>query len=495
MTNNPALGLLASLPVELRLQIWGHLPLDRDELKQGEKPPRQKLAILYTNRQINREASAKVYANIDLQFSIDPSYDRKAWLRIGNNLGTEYVLQDTNDALKLGFNNLPYAKLRGVHFDIEAPNRRDPGQVFCLYKKCTDLVTLLQSTKYCLPDITLRLSDTTAAKWTVDGAPQKSVACDRPRNIPLVDQIIDRQTDQAYIYCDDSQIVLCAFLRLRNARSAQILIPHDMQRQGSFLDNLEDAWTDEGPFGSYIDPTYAWNDTRLQERLDIIFTDLDLELDMLPGKTADMLRLERCSAWYTDEAGGDSPYEKEYERIIKAWTERQYSRDTKVEKLNLRYGLMRALNPRSLYYQYTKPRVSAQGLSMFLPEKDEAKKKALVESGLVSKVWDREAWYDEYGNGIPAVRAKDKWGLLQLFSKFHSDVLPKHDYDMKERLNGWVGNDTDSQKDVSGAPKPDSGDSSSSSSSDSSEEDSSESDGEYPTCCCQKKRRRRSFNL
>ena len=410
------------------------------------------------------------------------------------------------DAVKRGFETLPYAKLRGVHFDIKAPNRRDPGQVFCLYKKCTDLVTLLQFTKYYLPDLTLRLSDTTSAKWTVDGEPQKSVACDRPRNIPVVDEIIDRQTDQAYIYCDDSQIVLCAFLRIRNARSAQILIPDDMQRQQAFLDKMEDAWTDEGPFGIYTDPDYAWNDTRLQERLDIIFTDLDLELDMLPGKTADMLRLERCSAWYTDEAGGDSPYEKEYERIIKAWTDRQCLRDTKMEKLNLRYGMMRALNPRSLYYQYTKPRVSAQGLSMFLPEKDEAKKKALVESGLVGKVWDREAWYDEYGNGIPAFRAKDKWGLLQIFSKFHGDVLPKQDYDMKERLNGWVGIDTDSQKDVSGGvAKPgssDSDDSSDSSESEEdsseSEEDSSESDGEYHTCytcCCQKRRRRRSFNL
>lgn len=490
MTNNPGLGLLAALPVELRLQIWNRLPLDRDEIEDGANPPRQKLAILYTSGQINREASAIVYVNIDLQFSIHPDYDRKSWLRVSTNLGTDYALQDINDAMHRGFDKLPYEKLRGIHFDIKAPNRRDPAQVFCLFKKCTDLVTLLQSAKRALPDMALRLSDSTPdAKWTVDGAPQKSVACDRPRSFPIVDKIIDRQDDQAFIYCDDSQIVLCAFLPLRNVRSAQIFLPNDMERQEPFLNSLEDVWTDEGPFGTYLDPDYGWNDTKLQERLDLIFTDLDLELDMLPGETANMLRLERFAAWYTDEAGGKSPYERDYERIIKSWTDRKYTRDTRAEKLNWRYGMMRALNPRSLYYQYTKPRVSSWGLNFSMPENDPSKKKALVESGLVSKVWDRDVWFREYGNGIPALRSKDKWGLLQIFSRYDSDVLPKQEYDMKEKLSGWVVDDTDdSQENVSDAlverstevPKSESSDSDEDEEDDDDSEDDDDDDEDQP---------------
>ena len=466
--------------------------MDRDEIKNEEKPPSQKLAILYTSRQINREAFRPVYANIDLKFCIDPYYDRKSWLRIETNLGTKHIIQGLDDPVKRKFCNLPYAYLRGVHIDIQAPNRRDPGQVVCLFKKCTNLVTLLLSehTRWYIPDLTLQLSDSAEAKWTVDGEPQMSVAYDRPRSVPpAVDPIIDRPNDEAYIYCDDSQIVMCAFLRIRNAKSGQIIIPPDMERQTVFLHNLADLWSDDGPFGGFTDPAHSWNDIKLQERLDMIFTELDLELDVLPGATADMLRLERCAEWYVDEAGGSSPYEKEYERITKAWTHRERYRDKNLERLNWRYGIMRALNPRSLYYQYTKPRVSisGSGLLLSMPENDPAKKEELLGSGLVSKVWDRDAWYQEYANGIPPCRLEDNWGLLQLFSKFHADVLPKRDYDMSERSNGWValvpGTETKSQKNVpdaeaeqfTKAPKSNSSDSEDGESSDSESSESSES--------------------
>ena len=438
---NPALGRLASLPLELRLQIWNYLPLDLDGVKDEGKPPRQHLAILYTSRQINHEASTIVYANLDLQFTIDPYYNRKAWLYIKTNFGTDYALRDIDDAVKRGFDKLPYSKLRRIQIDIKAPHRRDPGQIVSLYKKCTMLATLLEHAQDSLPDLSLRFSDSPSAKWTVDNAPQKSVACDRPRRVPAVDPIIDRPDNEASIYCDDSQIVLCAFLRLRNARSAQISIPDDMQRPDPFFTSLENIWTDEDPFGTYLDPDYTWNDTKLQERMDITFTDLDLELDMLPGPTADMLRLERFSGWYADEAGGHSPYEREYGRILSSWTGWKQSRDKVAQKLNWRYGVMRALNPRSLYYQYTRPQVSASGLTLFMPENDDARKKSLCESGSVSKMWDQDAWFRAYENGIPPFRLQNKWELLHIFWRFHSDVLPKEEYDMKDKLRAWVGDD------------------------------------------------------
>ncbi|KAL8792705.1 MAG: hypothetical protein Q9195_004680 [Heterodermia aff. obscurata] len=89
-----------------------------------------------------------------------------------------------------------------------------------------------------------------------------------------------------------------------------------------------------------------------------------------------------------------------------------------------------------------------------MPKNDEGRKKELREAGAVGgkgwvqgaggKGWDRGAWFEAYPEGISAFRAKDKWELLKLFSRYHADVLPVEEYDMQAKIKGWVGGEIDS---------------------------------------------------
>jgi hypothetical protein len=53
--------------------------------------------------------------------------------------------------------------------------------------------------------------------------------------------------------------------------------------------------------------------------------DLDIELDLLPGITANMMHLERFSSWYTDGLGSGSKYERGPERILKTRSTSSYN--------------------------------------------------------------------------------------------------------------------------------------------------------------------------
>ena len=70
-------------------------------------------------------------------------------------------------------------------------------------------------------------------------------------------------------------------------------------------------------FGTWLNADDQWDDKSLQDDQDQMFMDVDIELDMLPGITANMMRLERFSSWYTDGSGSESKYERELERILK----------------------------------------------------------------------------------------------------------------------------------------------------------------------------------
>ena len=69
------------------------------------------------------------------------------------------------------------------------------------------------------------------------------------------------------------------------------------------------------PAGTYLDPDDSWEDATLQIEKDQKHSDLDLDLDLLPGPTANWMRLDRFSFWYSNKFSGGSKYEKEY-RII-----------------------------------------------------------------------------------------------------------------------------------------------------------------------------------
>ncbi|KAL9027767.1 MAG: hypothetical protein Q9196_003761 [Gyalolechia fulgens] len=354
MGHNTSLGTLASLPRELRDQIWADL------LMGGHFVP------LQTSRQVQAEISSRL-SNKDLIFHVSPRYRYRSWIRVESSFGARWLLSDLVDATKRGFDKLPFEKLNKIRINIAAPDGEDPGQIVCLYNKCMDLAELLENSKQALPNIEIRLLETRFANWNTKNQTQT--------HIPLVSD---------FYFTDDHEFLLFAFSRLRYVISAKISVPVEYDGhegfKSHFVGNLARAMVLEEPFGTCSDPEHPWVDEETQENADNIFTDFDLALDQLLGPTAEMLRLDRFSSWYTDELHGESRYERRYARIIKTWTAYSWERKTKLEHLRWRYGAMRAFDPAWLNH-----------LGYLASTKD---------VGLI-KQWDQRCWHQRYDYNIP----------------------------------------------------------------------------------------------
>jgi hypothetical protein len=179
-----------------------------------------------------------------------------------------------------GFGKLPYAKLKGIRVEIDAPCRRDPGQIACLWKKRLDLAGLLEQADRGLPNLEIHLKDSTSAKWSIDGEPQKSVAVKRVKSSSPRSSVTDRSNEQTYIINDDYQIALTAFHRLRNVQPAKVYPPEDMVCGNEFPYNMEIVLVQKEAFGTWLDADDPWNDKSLQGDQDQILMNLDIELDL-----------------------------------------------------------------------------------------------------------------------------------------------------------------------------------------------------------------------
>lgn len=406
MCRHPSLGNLSRLPPEIRLQIWDHLSWSCNPIRSGatdlapSTSSKPRLAFLQTSHWVHDEASQQLYKDLVLRFQVSPRHQYRSWLTVESNAGTSWHLQDLDDALSRGFGNLPYEKLKGIHVEIDAPCRRDPGQIVCLWKKCRDLAGLLEQADRALPNLEIHLKDSTAAKWCMDGQPQMSVAVDRVRRYPPRNSVIDRWNDQAYIIDEDFMIALNAFYRLRNCQTAKVYLPEDMVCDGDFAYNMEAILIQKEAFGTWVDADDPWNDKVLQWEQDQMFSDLDIELDILPGTTADMMRLERFSSWYMDGLGSDSKYEREFERIFKTRSNRSIN-SKQLIKIKDRYAVMRALNPKSFYHMHQSENsqsITRIHYSFFDAEKIQKR----VDLGLIEEDRDRDTWHNGcYPMGIP----------------------------------------------------------------------------------------------
>ncbi|MCJ1387661.1 hypothetical protein MMC18_000504 [Xylographa bjoerkii] len=398
MPFDSSLGNLSFLPLEIRLEIWGHLSLFPIQCGAGgaasptSREPR--LAFLHTSRRIYNEVSNHLYKDIILRFQVFPEYQYRSWLTVESNSGTRWHLQDLDDAVSRGFGKLPYEKLKGIQVEIGAPCRRDPGQIVCLWKKCLDLVGLLEQADHGVSSLEIYLKDSTLAKWSVDGEPQKSAAVDRVRSDPPRNSITDRSNEQTDILNEDYVIALTAFQRLRNVQRPKVYLPETIVWDDAFACNIESVMVKKGSFGTWLDADDAWDEKSIQDEIDQTFMDLDLELDLLPGITASMMRLERFSSWYTDGLGSESKYERELERITKTWSTscRNYNEPKHIE---FRYEAMRALNPRSLLHQYEVFRRHPSTAHLFTSTEVETIRRAF-DLGLMKEEWDRETWHNGY---------------------------------------------------------------------------------------------------
>lgn len=109
------------------------------------------------------------------------------------------------------------------------------------------------------------------------------------------------------------------------------------------------------PYGSRAEPV-RYRGKRIEEYLDLLFIKVERILDLLPSKTANMLRLDRFSSWYTDKLHGNLPYENELKRLL---PDEVKEHDT-LTTMNDRYRIMRAHNPLSLAYRSAFPETSIQ---------------------------------------------------------------------------------------------------------------------------------------
>ncbi|KAL8907230.1 MAG: hypothetical protein Q9207_001531 [Kuettlingeria erythrocarpa] len=407
---------LASLPVEIRSLVWEFFSMKPSfAFVLGDFCPDKDERMFLLE-----------YDKMILQFHISPTYQHKSWCSVESSIiggnsrlkrkgGAEWPLQDLDDAMRRGFHKLHYQKMKRVQIDVGAPDHNDPGQVFCLYKKCLDLATMLEHAENDLLNLEINLLDSEQARWTW--------------NRQLQSSIIQHPIE---VY----ELVLSAFSRLRNVKSAKFRIPVQLDPSNHLIENMEAKLELEGPFGSNVAPDgdEEWDDRDIQTEKDLLFMKVDLELDFLHGHTANMMRLDRFSFWYTDKIGGESKYESEYERIIRSWKHLPEPPDrlvqlTVLERLQWRHRAMMIFDPRARF----RPSAQERHPSVQLTSNAED----------VTSIWNPDDWYSTYHYG-------DWWGIPSFDSVcvFFYILLPRNaeacrQYHVPfwEKLRKWLSDD------------------------------------------------------
>lgn len=310
-------------------------------------------------------------------------------------------------------------KLKGLHVEIEVPDDKDPGQIACLFRKCVDLVRLLELAPRALQNLDVHFNDSANAKWFVDGEPQKSV-CDT-----------DRLNEPGRLFHNDQEIVAMAFDRLRNVRMAKVHLPENVMCDDGISTALDLEWIvmRQEAFGTRMNPADCLNDSFIQADLNDMFMALDVELDVLPGVTAVMMRLERFSLWYTQGLGSESKYERKLERILKTGSF-CHNRNS-LKHIQARYAAMRAFNPRSLYHRYLSNKESR-----WKDEFNDVTREA-YDRGEMEEEWNREAWHNGYyPDGIPPF-GSELFGEMMRSAGANGKVSRNYGREFLEKIKGW----------------------------------------------------------
>ncbi|CAG8974632.1 hypothetical protein HYALB_00009810 [Hymenoscyphus albidus] len=340
---DPGLGMFSLLPSEVRRMIWKHFT---PHLHVGQSLPRKpnrftpEQQMLLTSRKIYAELASEVpsgYNGHRILFIVSPQYRNKPWIQAvnykGGVSGVRWYLKDLEDATSRGFDKLPWERLN-VQIHILAPQKEDAGQVLCLNKKIVDLVQMLKQAKR-FRCFNIVFEYTRDASWFDNGRPQCSIDLGRYNN-------------------DDHYDYEWKKLRMRDAFTQTRKV---IKQKG--LRQSEDA--------------------KIQKDVE----SLGIK-DNLPSKTANMLRLDLFSGWYTDKLHGESPYEDKMKKLV-------LEMRVKLAKLHQRYRMMRAHNPLSLGYK---------GVFPWIVERP--KPQEMAAGG-----WNRDVWHSVYKNGIPPLNDRN----------------------------------------------------------------------------------------
>lgn len=291
-----SLGVFANLPSEIRLMIWNELcPL-------GSQRHKTDLAILRASKQLYAEVLGHLHMTIkEFTFSIRPEFDRH---KDPSYLGFEmrdirhrskhddmsedwpkWTFSSAQDALSRGFQYLPLHIIPCV-IHIEAPDPADPGQLICSSLRVQQLVDLLQYiNKRPISQLIICLGH--ADQWLNEGEKKRDF---------ILTELYPDMSHLAYIRSDVDAVIF-PFYTLENVRS--VLLDKHTAKLICSSDMLKSARTvvyGKSPM-VILDllpeiPEYSGL------RNEFLSVYLHHRLDTLPGRTANMLRLDRFVHWY-----------------------------------------------------------------------------------------------------------------------------------------------------------------------------------------------------
>ncbi|KAL2065262.1 hypothetical protein VTL71DRAFT_2931 [Oculimacula yallundae] len=295
------LGVFATLPAEIRAEIWKGLRSNSSpSFVTQKRDGKDGLGILRACRQLYHEIMPHLYDDT-LEFHVW-SYG-SLWLTIKNTQGARWEMHGIplRDELYDKFSNLPYQNLKRLKITITAPETGDKAQLLGLSRNVRDLVRLLEKATG-LPSLEIHLLDSKhpapVGKWAQeDGTPTATVAL---------------RTAADNISSDD-MIALLPFCRLRNIPHVSVKVPADLIRDEGTWKRMEDVLMRIRPFGTVVGEESFWDDNNIQEMLDDIYIDLEEVLDQAPGQDLNMMRLRRFANWYAED--GTSEYVEEWERM------------------------------------------------------------------------------------------------------------------------------------------------------------------------------------
>lgn len=379
--SDPSLGIFSYLPGEIRAIIWKYLspalhvrrslPTKANQVSRDQR-------ILCTSRKIYEEISAEVpsgYNDDDITIYVTPEYQYKVWLKAENTKGVRWMLESQQDAISRGFCDLPWHTL-AVRIWIFPPKKDDSAQLICLFNKVRGLVEILRKAEgfRCLWVI---FGYTEETSWFDGSEPQCSI----------------RDGDDSFLWAKeepwmnwDYDFIYPQFAQLRNARVARMYSADTRGLQNQRMTNLflktSKIMRTKTPFGLILNRWDGYDDQQAELYFYRIFAKVERILDNLPTKTANMLRLDRFSTWYSDKLFGNSLYENHLKRLAPHQIEQS-------DVLYSRYISMRAHNPLSLAFRTAFP-------SEFKP---------IETRGMEIEDWSRDAWHCVYKDGIPPLNS------------------------------------------------------------------------------------------
>ena len=245
------------------------------------------------------------------------------------------ILTGLKEAISKRFWGLPYDKMSEIKICIKPPKAAgDPGQMISLWKSINDVLELLSSI-----DGIRRLTVHLHERWSVGGVLNRSIQEEVISNGRLTPG-----------YEADINLVLLPLRRIRNVQKSCIwfqkrYMSADGRRQ--FLDGFTDK--PEVIRQGFLKERTPEDLETLGKVIDKVHCELE---NVLPGGTANMLRLERFLSWYTDAAAYNqdaSAYLTSHQKRIDQGEQKWKKRNQKSVEWRMR--MMHAFNPRSACWQ------------------------------------------------------------------------------------------------------------------------------------------------